>query len=304
VSGPSIIVHGGAGDVAPDDGDGSAAVAGCAAAARAGYAILTRGGSALDAATAAVVILEDDPLFNAGRGSALTIDGDVECDASVMCGDGQAGAVGAVRGVQNPIRLARLVMERTPHVLLVGAGAAAFAGTCGLSSLPPDALVTERVRARWQAALARRGRSPSGGTVGCVARDAAGRVAAATSTGGTMLKPAGRVGDSAVIGAGTYADDAAGATSCTGLGEAFIKAVAAARAVEAMRTGRSPTEAAREILPAVRRQGGGGGLICVDAAGRIGLGFDTPRMAHAWIDADGQAGSGFRAASDLGGSGG
>jgi beta-aspartyl-peptidase (threonine type) len=272
--------------VAPDDGDGSAAVAGCAAAARAGYAILTRGGSALDAATAAVVILEDDPLFNAGRGSALTIDGDVECDASVMCGDGRAGAVGAVRGVQNPIRLARLVMEKTPHVLLVGAGAAAFAG------------------ARWQAALARRGRSSSGGTVGCVARDAAGRVAAATSTGGTMLKPAGRVGDSAVIGAGTYADDAAGATSCTGLGEAFIRAVAAARAVEAMRTGRSPTEAAREILPAVRRQGGSGGLICVDAAGRIGLGFDTARMAHAWIDADGQPGSGFRAASDLGGSGG
>jgi beta-aspartyl-peptidase (threonine type) len=112
-----------------------------------------------------------------------------------------------------------------------------------------------------------------------------------------MLKHPGRVGDSAVIGAGTYADDGAGAASCTGLGEAFIKATAAARVVEAMRAGRAPNEAARELLPAVRRYGGGGGLICIDATGRLGLAFDTPRMAHAWIDADGQQGSGFRGGS-------
>ncbi len=294
MSGPSIIVHSGAGDLSPDDGDGAAAIAGCAAAAQVGWELLRRGGSALDAAIAAVVALEDEPLFNAGLGSALTVDGEVECDASVMSGDGRAGAVGALRDVKNPVRLARLVMERTPHVLLVGGGAAAFAATCGLVPLPSGALVTARMRAKWQAALARRGGAAAGGTVGCAARDAAGQVAAATSTGGTMLKLPGRVGDSAIIGAGTYADDGAGAVSGTGLGEAFIKAVAARQAVDAMRAGRSPTEAAHEILPAVRRHGGSGGLICVDAAGAIGLAFDTPRMAHAWIDSNGRPGHGFR----------
>jgi beta-aspartyl-peptidase (threonine type) len=149
------------------------------------------------------------------------------------------------------------------------------------------------MREKWRTARARQQAPSSGGTVGCVARDAAGGVAAATSTGGMMLKRRGRVGDSAVIGAGTYADDAAGAVSCTGVGEIFIKAVAAKQAVEAMRAGRTPAEAAREILQLVRRYGGDGGLICVDAQGRIGLGFDTPRMAHAWIDAEGRAGGGF-----------
>jgi beta-aspartyl-peptidase (threonine type) len=291
----SLIVHGGAGDWSSEDGEGEALVAACGAAARAGWEILRAGGSALDAATAAVVILEDDPRFNAGTGSALTVDGEVECDASVMCGDGRAGAVGALRDVKNPIRLARLVMEKTPHVLLVGAGVAAFAAECGLSPLLAGALVTERMRGKWRAALARAAGASSGGTVGCVARDAAGRVAAATSTGGTMLKRQGRVGDSALIGAGTYADDGAGAVSCTGHGEAFIRAAAAKQAIEALRAGRSPTEAAREVLPAVRRQGGSGGLICVDAAGRVGFAFDTPRMAHAWIDTDGRPGGGFRA---------
>ncbi len=292
---PSLIVHGGAGDWSPEDGDGAPAVAACSAAARAGFDILRGGGAAVDAAAAAVAFLEDDPRFNAGTGSALTADGEVECDASLMCGDGRAGAVAALRDVKNPIYLARLVMERTPHVLLAGAGAAAFAVECGLAPLPPGALVTARMREKWQAALARAVGPASGGTVGCAALDAAGRVAAATSTGGTMLKRRGRVGDSALIGAGTYAADGAGAVSCTGLGEAFIKAVAAKQAVEALRAGRWPTEAARELLPAVRRHGGAGGLICVDAAGRLGFAFDTPRMAHAWIDADGRAGGGFRA---------
>ena len=290
----SLIVHGGAGDWSADDGDGEALVGACRAAAQAGFEILRAGGSALDAATAAVVVLEDDPRFNAGTGSALTAEGEVECDASVMCGDGRAGAVGALRDVKNPIRLARMVMERTPHVLLVGAGASAFAVECGVPSLAPQALVTERMRDKWRAALARAAAAPSGGTVGCVARDAAGHVAAATSTGGMMLKRLGRVGDSAVIGAGTYADDGAGAVSCTGVGEAFIKAAAAKQAVEALRAGRSPSEAAREVLPLVRRHGGSGGLICVDTAGRVGLAFDTSRMAHAWIDTDGRESGGFR----------
>ena len=290
----SLIVHGGAGDWSSEDGDGEALVAACRAAARAGFEILRAGGSALDAVTATVVVLEDDPRFNAGTGSALTVDGEVECDASVMRGDGGAGAVGALRDVMNPIRLARLVMERTPHVLLVGAGAEAFALECGLTPLAPGTLVTERMRDKWRATVRGAAAAPSGGTVGCVARDAAGRVAAATSTGGMMLKRRGRVGDSAVLGAGTYAEDAAGAVSCTGFGEAFIKAAAAKQAVEALRAGRSPTEAARELLPVVRRHGGSGGLICVDAAGRVGFAFDTPRMAHAWIDTDGREGGGFR----------
>ena len=151
------------------------------------------------------------------------------------------------------------------------------------------------MRARWEAARARGAAAGrGGGTVGCVARDGAGRVAAATSTGGLLLKLPGRIGDSAVIGAGTYADDAAGAVSCTGAGEAFIKAVAAHRAVEAMRAGASPGAAAREALAWARRHGGAGGVICVDAAGRVGRAFDTPRMAHAWIDGAGVSGSGFR----------
>jgi L-asparaginase / beta-aspartyl-peptidase len=134
------------------------------------------------------------------------------------------------------------------------------------------------------------------GTVGCVARDADGHVAAATSTGGIMLKRHGRVGDSALIGAGTYADDLAGAASCTGAGEAFIKAVAAKHAVDLMRDGAPPADAARGVLAQVRRYGGDGGVICVDARGRVGYWFDTPRMTRAWIDADGREGGGFLAA--------
>ncbi len=290
----AIIVHGGAGDWSAEDGEGAEQLAGCRAAARAGYEILRRGGSALEASVAAVVVLEDDPRFNAGTGSALTADGEVECDASVMCGDGRAGAVGALSDVRNPIEVARLVMERTPHVLLVGAGAAVFAAENRIAELPAGALVTEKMREKWRWALARRRALGSGGTVGCVARDGAGRVAAATSTGGMMLKQRGRVGDSAIIGAGNYADDGAGAASCTGTGEAFIKAAAAKQAVEAMRAGQSPTEAARGVLPAVRRYGGVGGLICVDAGGRIGHAFDTPRMARVSIDSQGQESAGFR----------
>jgi L-asparaginase / beta-aspartyl-peptidase len=294
---PSLIVHGGAGDLSDgDDPDGALAVAGCQAAARAGLAVLLGGGSALDAAVAAVVCLEDDPLFNAGTGSTLTIDGEVECDASLMAGDGRAGAVACVRTVRNPVRLARLVMERTGHVLLVGVGAEEFAVECGIERLPPGALITERVRDQWRAALARRTASRSNGTVGCVARDGQGRVAAATSTGGMMMKRRGRVGDSPLIGAGTYADDLAGAASCTGAGEAFIKAVAAKAAVDAMRAGAAPDEAARQTLAQVRRTGGEGGIICVDRHGQVGFAFDSARMTRAWIDADGGEGSGFRPA--------
>jgi L-asparaginase / beta-aspartyl-peptidase len=293
---PAVIVHGGAGDVGEGDIDAEPGLAGCRAAARAGFEILRRGGCALDAVVAAVVCLEDDPLFNAGTGSALTLDGQVECDASLMRGDGGAGAVAAVRDVKNPIRLARLVMERTSHVLLTGTGAEELAAELGVERVAPGALVTPRMREKWRTALASRSAPRGGGTVGCVACDADGHVAAATSTGGIMLKRRGRVGDSALIGAGTYADDLAGAASCTGAGEAFIKAVAAKHAVDLMAGGTSPTAAAREVLTQVRRYGGGGGLICVDARGRVGCWLDTPRMTRAWIDAYGHEGSGFLAA--------
>jgi L-asparaginase / beta-aspartyl-peptidase len=289
----SLMVHGGAGSIDEGDPAGAAHVAGCRAAARAGYAVLKAGGSAVDAVVAAVTALEDDAVFNAGTGSALTEGGEVECDASVMSGAGAAGAVGALRDIKNPVRLARLVMERTPYVLLVGAGAQAFAAKQGVKRLPDGALVTERARSRWQAALAKQAAPAGHGTVGCVARDAAGHVAAATSTGGILLKAAGRVGDSALIGAGTYADDRAGAASCTGLGETFMKAAAAKVAVEAMLAGAPPDGAARQALAAVRRYGGDGGIICADAAGRLGFAFNTAAMSRASINTAGVESSGI-----------
>jgi beta-aspartyl-peptidase (threonine type) len=288
----SLMVHGGAGSIDESDPEGAAHVAGCRAAARAGHAVLKAGGSAVDAVVAAVTALEDNEVFNAGTGSALTEGGEVECDASVMSGAGAAGAVGALRDIKNPVRLARLVMERTTHLLLVGAGAEAFAAEQGVRRLPAGALVTDRARDRWRAALARRSPPAGHGTVGCVARDAQGHVAAATSTGGIILKHAGRVGDSALVGAGTYADDRAGAASCTGFGEAFMKAAGAKVAVEAMLAGAPPDAAARQALAAVRRYGGDGGMICVDAAGRLGFAFNTRGMSRAGVNTAGAETSG------------
>jgi beta-aspartyl-peptidase (threonine type) len=261
-------------------------------AARLGHQLLARGGSALDAVVAAVSALEDDPTFNAGLGSSLNLRGEVEADASVMRGeDGGAGAVACLEDVKNPVQLARLVMERTPHVLFVARGAREFAIEQGVTLLAAGALVTEGSRRKWQRLLEQR--TPEGhGTVGAVARDAGGHVAAATSTGGMMLKRPGRVGDTPLIGCGTYADDAQGACSCTGLGEAIIKATLARRAVELLGT-RDPNHVATEIVEELKRFGGDGGLILVDAQGRVGFAFNSPRMARAWVDADGREGSGF-----------
>lgn len=284
----SILVHGGAGAISDDD-DVPAITAGCLAAARAGHAVLAAGGSALDAVLAAVVLMEDDPNFNAGYGSMLTARGDVETDASVMRGeDGGAGAVGCLTDVKNPILLARMVMERTPHVLLVGQGAREFAVEQGVPLLPPGALVTPRARARWEK------KKTALGTVGAVARDQKGHVAAATSTGGTALKRPGRLGDTPLIGCGTYADDTLGACSCTGLGEAIIKATLARQAVETMSGGANPDAVARKLVDVdLRRFGGDGGIIVVNAQGRLGFAFNTPRMARAWVDDAGVEGSGF-----------
>lgn len=267
---------------------------GLEAALDAGFALLEQGGSALDAVTAAVRLLEDDPCFNAGHGAALTRDGAAELDAAIMEGRQlRAGAVASVRHVKNPIELARRVMEKSRHVLLVGAGAEEFALEEGIALVPNHYFRTaERLE---QLESEQRGRRvsdlvpASAGTVGAVARDADGNLAAATSTGGLTNKRPGRVGDSPIIGAGTYAKNGVCAVSATGHGEYFIRAVAAhhvCAAVEyrAMTLEQATRELLHEILPAL---GGDGGLIAVGAAGRIVMDFSTEGMFRGARDSTG-----------------
>ena len=277
----AIAVHGGAGREAPEGR--AARRAGIARAADAGWAVLARGGAPLDAVTEAVVVLEDDPHFNAGLGSVLTEDGVVEMDASVMTGDTlEAGAVGAVSGVLNPVRLARAVLAEGREVLLVGEAAVALARRAGLPPCEPGALVTEEARRRWRA------REPAPGeTVGAVACDARGRVAAATSTGGIAGKRRGRVGDSAVIGAGTYADDRLGAGSATGPGEAIIRVCLVRDALHLVGGGADAAWAAQHALDELaRRLGAAAGLILVDPAGRLGIAYSTEAMPAAYRTED------------------
>ena len=272
----AIVVHGGAGRREAETEAARAAAVDEATAA--GWAVLAGGGSSVDAVVAAVVRLEDDPLFNAGLGSVLTAEGTVEMDASIMDGaDLRAGAVAAVRGVCNPIQLARVLMDQGREVFLVGAPATAFARTHGLRVVAPEALVTEAARRRWQA----RHTAP-GNTVGAVACDAHGHVAAATSTGGVAGQHTGRVGDSAVIGAGTYADDLAGAGSATGPGEAIIRVGLVRTALDALAQGAEVTAAARTALATLeRRVGEWAGLVLVDCHGRIGIAHTTESMPTA-----------------------
>jgi beta-aspartyl-peptidase (threonine type) len=291
---PAIIVHGGAGDLGPDDpasygGPEAPRLEGVRRACAEGWEILRRGGSALDAVTAAVRVLEDDPTFNAGTGATLTCSGEAELDASIMDGrDLRCGAVAAVRDVRNPVALARAVMERSDHVLLAGAGASAFAREVGIPAYENALLVTPRQRARWEAA--RRG-GPAGsthGTVGAAARDGAGHLAAATSTGGTSMKRPGRVGDTPLVGCGTYADDALAAVSCTGHGERIIQLTLARHAADLVAAGRSALAAAREAVALLAgRVQGTGGLIVVGPYGEPGFAHNTQVMSRAWVRADG-----------------
>ncbi len=300
---PSLIVHGGAWDIPEEALD--ACRAGCRRALEAGWRILERSGTALDATEAAIVLLEDDPTFDAGFGSHLNRDGRVQLDAIVMDGHTlRAGAVAAVERVHNPIRLARKVMESSQHMMLVGPGAEQFAVEQGLSLCSPDELVSEGERIAWRRCRAdehfaefHAGRSL--GTVGAVALDVHGNLVSGTSTGGTCCKFPGRVGDSPLIGCGCYADAEAGAVSCTGWGEAIMKIVMAKTAVDFLRPalsdrGSSPAETTRAMQAAeaalrvlAERAQGTGGLILLDREGHPGFAFNTPRMAFAYASGDG-----------------
>lgn len=281
---PVIAVHGGAGSRQRDRPDDRHRAV-LKRALEAGHDLLVGGSSSLDAVCAAVTVLEDSPLFNAGRGSCLNADGEVEMDASVMVGtDLRAGAVAAVRHIRNPILAARAVMERTPHVLLAGDGAERIAKREDLPLEPAAYFETAEKRDAWQ-----RGPERPHGTVGAVALDRERHLAAATSTGGYTAKLPGRVGDSPLIGAGTYADDRACAVSCTGLGEAFIRVAAAYDVVARMRyRGDSLAAATRAALASVKKRGGLGGMIAIDLEGRVVLPFNTEGMHRGAIDRRGR----------------
>tara|TARA_B100000686_G_scaffold172717_1_gene179888 strand:+ start:118 stop:1107 length:990 start_codon:yes stop_codon:yes gene_type:complete len=269
---------------------------------RAGHAILARGGSALDAVEAAIVVMEDAPVFNAGKGSVFTAEGKNELDASIMDGRAlQAGAVGGVTTVKNPIRAARAVMEKSPHVLFTNKGAEKFAADHGLDIVDPKYFFTER---RWkqiqkwrkqqepkpQAAAEPDQHADYFGTVGCVALDAQGNLATGTSTGGMTGKRFGRIGDSPIIGAGTYADNRTAGISCTGHGEYFIRhAVAHDIPARMAYKQESLAKAARDVVQTVLKPAGGsGGIIGIDADGNVVMEFNTPAMSRGYIDRDGK----------------
>ena len=275
-----IVVHGGAG-VRRADRPGDQQLAVLEQALEAGYAQKT----ALDAVAAAVVVLEDSPLFNAGRGSCFNSEGEIEMDASIMDGATlRAGAVAAVKRIRNPVLAARAVMEKTRHVLLASAGAERFAQAHGLKLEDAEYFRTE-------ARLAALRKNPKNhhGTVGAVALDADGNLAAATSTGGYTGKMPGRVGDSPLVGAGTWADNRSCAVSGTGLGEAFIRAAVGHDVAARMRYLKQPlARAAAAALAQVEAVGGDGGLIAVDRRGNVAMPFNSEGMYRAAIDRAGK----------------
>ncbi|XP_074717941.1 isoaspartyl peptidase/L-asparaginase isoform X1 [Strix uralensis] len=301
---PVIVVHGGAGRIFKEREEGSRT--GVVRAALRGYGILKQGGSALDAVEEAVRSMEDDPHFNAGCGSVLNEKGEVEMDAIIMDGKNlDSGAVSAVKCIANPIKLARLVMEKTKHMLLTDRGAHLFAQAMGIPETPGEKLITERSRERWKNNL-----EPDSnpqefqkdlGTVGAVAIDSEGNVACATSTGGLSNKLTGRVGDTACIeycpffppprplwkGSGGYADNHSGATSTTGHGESIMKVVLARLILYHMEQGMSPEMAADTSLDYMKtRVGGLGGVIVVDNSGEWAARFSTKQMSWATVKDD------------------
>ena len=277
----TLILHGGAGRI--DDERREAYEAGLREALAAGWSLLAAGGTALDAVERAVAVMEANPeAFNAGVGSSPTRDGTVECDACLVDGrDGRAGAVAAVRTARSPIALARTVMERTPHVLMVGAGAEALVD----DPIPNDALLTPRALDQLERWRARREQPTGSATVGAAALDDHGALAAATSTGGVLGQWPGRVGDAPIPGAGTYADRRV-ALSCTGRGEAFLRAVTGKAFAERLAHGAPLESSLQRALDEVRSMDGSGGLIVALADGRLGWAFDTSHLALAWRSDD------------------
>jgi L-asparaginase / beta-aspartyl-peptidase len=282
--GPSLALHGGAGGRVQELAlEGRAPYAeGLLAAYRAGWQVLAAGGDALDAVCASVEVLENDPLFNAGRGAALTATGHAELDASVMTGSGLAGAVAASKYARNPVRLARTVMERTEHVILVDPDVE-FLEQHGVEVAERGYFITESRRQQLQRVLDGRAAASRHGTVGAVARDADGRVAAATSTGGMVGQADGRVGDTPIVGAGVYARDGVTAISCTGHGEAFIRGIVAYDIAARIRYARSDlSEAIRDTFKEeLTQRGSTGGLVAVSGDGSIVVAHNSPAMFSA-----------------------
>lgn len=286
---PVLVVHGGAWAIPDDMVD--AHLHGVRNAVAAGWSALEKGGDALDAVEAAVVVMEDDETFDAGRGSFLNREGKVQCDALIMDGATlRAGGVGCVEHIANPIRAARKVLSESPHVYFVAEGAERFAQEHGIHLCSNGDLIipreVERLRAL-QADAESTGRdlfapTISHDTVGAVALDSKGNIAAATSTGGTLNKAPGRLGDSSLIGCGCYADNQSAAASTTGWGEPIMKLVLAKWAADRVATGNLPQWVAAEAMNYLKdRVGGHGGIIVLDSAGRFGIAHNTPRMAWA-----------------------
>ena len=298
---PTLLIHGGAWAM-PDD-EVAAHQRGISNALSAGYDVLARGGSSLDAVEAAIVVMEDDETFDAGRGSFLTNDGRVQLDALLMNGENlRTGGVACVERLRNPIRAARLVLDESPHVYFVGAGAERFATRHGMRLCDNMDLVIPREQARLFAAQEAelkglrdttfRGADPlaSHDTVGAVALDIHGNLAAGTSTGGTLNKTPGRVGDSSLIGCGCYADNLSAAVSLTGWGEPIMKLVLGKWAVDRVQAGDSPQAAATAAIDYLHtRLGGHGGVILLGPDGQVGLAHNTPRMAWGLATPDGSS---------------
>lgn len=293
-----LVIHGGAGTIERSTmtADKDAAIrAGLNGALDAGSRVLAAGGTALDAVEAAVRLLEDDANFNAGRGAVFTFDGRHELDASIMDGHTRAaGAVADVSATKNPIGLARAVMENSPHVFLAGAGADRFSREQGLEQVPNDYFSTAERRRQLEAMKSKKVGALDVeykyGTVGAVALDAEGHVAAATSTGGTTGKRWGRVGDSPIIGAGTFADDRACAVSATGAGEYFIRTGAAHEICARIRLqGEAPQAAADAVLEEIKQLGGSGGVIVLTPAGERVYAFNTSGMYRGTADNNGRS---------------
>ncbi len=282
---PSMIVHGGAWEWSDSHDDPKAKS--MREAVLAGWQALQKGASALDAVEQAVMVLEDAPLFDAGTGSHLNADGYVEMDAIVIDGTTlNFGAVASVQRVRYPVSLARAVMERTPHNLFVGAGADALAKQLGIDIIPNVMLVTPQELENFL----KKDASGASDTVGAIALDVRGNIAAATSTGGTPLKMAGRVGDSPIFGAGGYADTRFGGASATGVGEHIMRVLLSKYAVDRIEAGATAQEAADQAISVILERFGQSmaGVIVLDHAGRVGFAHCSPKIAVAWADENGQ----------------